>query len=90
MATKAKMEALEKLMDVVAKYGELEAALKASELQSFDTMQEGKEDIEKADARRTALANEFRINIMRNQQGSQMSPQQGMQTEQQMPSMAMG
>lgn len=89
MATKAKMEALEKLMDVVAKYGEIEAALKASELQSFDNMQEGKEDIEKADAKSTALANEFRTSIMGQQQGSQMPMQQGMETEQQMPNMAM-
>ena len=64
MATKAKMEALEKLVDVIAKYGEIETALKMAELQNFDYQQENKEDVEKADAKRSALANEFRTSIM--------------------------
>lgn len=73
MATKAKMEALEKLVDVIAKYGEIEAALKLNELQSFDYMQEAKEDEEKADAKSMSLANEFKMNIMGNQQQNQMA-----------------
>ena len=73
MATKAKMEALEKLVDVVAKYGEIEAALKMHELESFDYRQEGKENLEKADAKRTALSNEFLNSIIGNQQ--QQEPQ---------------
>jgi len=64
MATKAKMEALEKLVDVIAKYGEIEAALKMHELQNFDLQQEAKENEEKADAKRTSLANEFVSSIM--------------------------
>lgn len=71
MATKAKMEALEKLVDVIAKYGEIEAALKMNEIESFDYRQESKEDIEKVDAKRTALANQFLNSIMGNQQQKQ-------------------
>lgn len=73
MATKAKMEALEKLVDVIAKYGEIETALKMAELQNFDYQQENKEDVEKADAKRSALANEFRTSIMGSNQ--QQAPQ---------------
>lgn len=64
MATKAKMEALEKMMDVIAKYGEVETLLKQHQIETFDYRQEGKEDVEKADAKRTALANEFVAQIM--------------------------
>lgn len=82
LATKDKMEALEKLVDVIAKYGEIEAALKMSELQSFDYLQEQKEDEEKADAKSTSLANEFRTSIMGNQQQMQQMPQEGQMTQQ--------
>lgn len=77
MATKAKMEALEKLVDVIAKYGEIETALKLADIQSFDYMQEDKENLEKADAKSTSLANEFRSSIMGNQQQGQQMPQMG-------------
>jgi hypothetical protein len=74
MATKAKMEALEKLVDVIAKYGEIEAALKMSQIENFDYRQEGKEDAEKADAKRTALANDFASSIMgNNNQSAEMA-----------------
>ena len=68
LATKDKMEALEKLVDVIAKYGEIEAALKMNQLESFDIRQEAKEDMEKVDAKRTSLANQFQNSIMGNQQ----------------------
>lgn len=68
LATKDKMEALEKLVDVIAKYGEIETMLKMSEIENFDYRQEGKEDAEKADAKRSALANDFLIRIMGDQQ----------------------
>lgn len=74
MATKAKMEALEKLVDVIAKYGEIEAALKLNEIESFDYQQQGKEDVEKIDAKQTAESNKFFEQIMGNQQqGQQMA-----------------
>lgn len=59
MATKAKMEALEKMVDVIAKFGEVETSLKIHQLQGFDYAQEQKENLEKADAKRTAFSNEF-------------------------------
>lgn len=68
LATKAKMEALEKLVDVVGKYGEIETALKLQDIQSFDYQNEMKEDEEKVDAKRTALSNDF-ITSMLNQVG---------------------
>jgi hypothetical protein len=79
MATKAKMEALEKLVDVIGKYGEIETALKMAELESFDYQQEGKENEEKADAKRTAMSNDFVMQVMGQaggQQGGQEQPQQ--------------
>src|SRR5260221_7358630 len=71
LATKAKMEALEKLVDVIAKYGEIETMLKASEIESFSYQQEAKEDVEKADAKRTAMSNDFIAQIMGTNQQSQ-------------------
>lgn len=68
MATKAKMEALEKMVDVIAKYGEVETMLKMNQIETFDYMQERKEDEEKVDAKRTSLANQFVSSIMGNQQ----------------------
>lgn len=64
MATKAKMEALEKLVDVIAKFGEIETALKMHQIESFDYRQESKENLEKADAKRTALSNDFISQLM--------------------------
>lgn len=75
MATKAKMEALEKLVDVIAKFGEIETALKMNQIESFDYRAENKEDIEKADAKRTAFANEFVSSILNNKQKLPMQPQ---------------
>jgi hypothetical protein len=76
LATKDKMEALEKLVDVIAKYGELETALKMHDIETLDARQEGKEDVEKIDAKHSALANQFLTSIMGNQQEGQQMPQQ--------------
>jgi hypothetical protein len=74
MATKAKMEALEKLMDVVERYGQVETMLKQNQLESYDYRQEQKEDLEKIDAKQTSLANQFINSIMGNQnQGPQQA-----------------
>ena len=54
MATKAKMEALEKMIDVIAKYGEVETALKMHQIESFDYQQQEGENEEKVDAKRTS------------------------------------
>jgi hypothetical protein len=82
LATKDKMDALEKLVDVIAKLGETEAAMRMNELQQFDTSQEDQENVEKTDAKRTSLANEFMMKIMSGQhpdeqpQGQQMGQEQ--------------
>ena len=73
MATKAKMEALEKMVDVIAKYGEVETMLKMSQIESFDYQQQANEDEEKVDARRTAMANDFVTQLMG--QGEQQQAQ---------------
>lgn len=73
LATKDKMEALEKLVDVIAKYGEIEAALKMNQIESFDYRQEQKEDAEKRDAKQTSLSNEFLSQIMGQQQEKQIA-----------------
>jgi hypothetical protein len=76
MATKAKMEALEKMVDVIAKYGEIETMLKMNQIENFEYNQERKEDTEKVDAKRTSLSNEFVSQIMGQQQPRQNMPQQ--------------
>jgi hypothetical protein len=67
LATKDKVEALEKLLDLINKYGEIEAGLKASELQSISYQQEIEENREKTDAKQTSLANDFFNSIMQKQ-----------------------
>lgn len=79
LATKDKMEALEKMMDVIAKYGEIETMLKQNELESFDYRQERNENREKVDAKMTAESNKFIEQLMggmNNQQSGQQMPQQ--------------
>lgn len=76
LATKDKMEALEKLVDVIAKYGEIEAALKMNQIESFDYQQQNNEDREKVDAKMTAESSRFMEQIMGNQQNSSQNQQQ--------------
>jgi hypothetical protein len=64
LATKDKMEALEKLIDVIAKYGEIETMLKMHDIESFDYRQSQREDVEKAEAKSTALSNDFVTQIL--------------------------
>lgn len=90
LATKDKMDALEKLVDVIAKLGETEASMRMSELQKFDTSQEDQENVEKADAKRTSLANKFMMDIMSGQHpdGQQQEQQMGQQQQMQQPQMS--
>lgn len=76
MATKAKMEALEKMIDVISKYGEIETMLKMNQIESFDYLQERKEDEEKLDAKRTSESNEFLQQLLGGMQQGQKEPQQ--------------
>ena len=77
MATKAKMEALEKMVDVIAKYGEVETMLKMNDIETLDYQAEQSEDREKIDAKQTALSNEFVRQILGNQNNGikQQEPQ---------------
>lgn len=77
LATKDKMEALEKMVDVIAKYGEIETSLKMQELETFDYRQERKEDREKVDAKQTSMANDF-LNKIMSQGSDQMQQAEGM------------
>lgn len=64
LSTKAKMEALEKLMDVIAKYGEIETMLKEANIENFDYQERTKQDIEEQSAKQTAAGNEFVSQIL--------------------------
>lgn len=83
LSTKAKMEALEKMVDVIAKYGEIETHLKLSDIQSFDYQQQAMEETDKRQAHQDALSNEFLAKIMGSskapmEQQSQQNPSQNM------------
>jgi len=82
MATKNKVEALEKLLDLIQRYGELEASLKAQELQGLQLQQETEEDREKVDAKQTAFANDFVTSILGQAMGGGQQGQQGQQEQQ--------
>jgi len=73
------MEATSKLLQAIQKYGEIETMLKAADIQNYDYRQELTEDREKADAKRTALSNQFLEQILGGQQGMGNQPQMGAQ-----------
>ncbi len=93
LATKAKMEAIEKLMDVIAKYGEIETALKQSEIQSFDYANKQIEDQENREANQDSQSNEFLNKIsngmMENPQGATMGQDQQQQGQPMQPQQTM-
>lgn len=72
-ATKEKMESLEKLLDVVQRFGEMEALFAEQGLQRMDNVQELEEDREKMKAKRTALSNEFVMKILSGEGGQQQA-----------------
>lgn len=88
MSLKTKMEALEKLVDVTHRYGELEANLKMNDLQTLESGDEAKEREAKIDAKRTSLSNDF-VAQMLGGMGSQQEQQQG-QGQPQEPQQQMG
>lgn len=83
MSAKAKVEALEKLVEVTHRYGELEAHLKMNELQSIEMHDEQKEDMAKDDAKRTSLANDFVAQMLSGGFGSQGQNEQQQQGQEQ-------
>ena len=64
LSTKAKMEALEKMVEVIGKYGEIETALKMADIQSYAYEDKMIEDQEKQQAHRESFANEFASKLM--------------------------
>jgi len=82
LSAKAKMEAVEKLVDVVAKFGEVETMLKMNEIESFEYRDKLMEDSEKRQAHKEAFSNEFASKLMndigniRNQQNVPQIAQQ--------------
>ncbi len=74
LSTKAKMEALEKMIDVIARYGEIEAMLKLNDIESLDYRQHQQEETDKTAANKDALSSEFLSKLMA--QGEQQQPQQ--------------
>ena len=87
-ATKDKMDALSKLVETIQKFGEMETLLQEQNLGRMDIKQEINEDREKADAKQTALSNEFLSQILGQNQslGNTMGNEQQMnQQGQQMP-----
>lgn len=64
LATKEKMEALEKLIDLIERYGQIETMMNMSTLDAVEEDMEIEEEIEKQDVKQTSLANSFLTNIM--------------------------
>lgn len=64
LSTKAKMEALEKMVDVIAKYGEVEAMLKMHDINSFAYQDKLMEDSEKKQAHQETISNEMISKLM--------------------------
>ncbi len=72
LSTKAKMEALEKMVDVTAKLGAIETMVKFSDINQLDQSQSITEDIEKQRANSESLSHEFANKIL----NGVMMPQQ--------------
>ena len=64
LSTKARADALEKLVEVTHRYGDLEAHLKMNDLQSLENQEETEEEAAKVDARRQSLSNDFVIQML--------------------------
>lgn len=64
LSTKAKMEALEKMVDVIGKYGEIETMLKMNDIQSFEYQDKAMEEQDKEQAHTEAYQDEFLSKLM--------------------------
>lgn len=74
-STKDQVDALEKLVNIIRQYGEVETMLQAGNLQSINQTQVAQEDAEKEDAKRTSAANEFTAKMMTGLLGGQAQGQ---------------
>jgi hypothetical protein len=91
LSVKSKMEALEKMVDVIAKLGEAETAMKMVDIDMMGRQEDVKVDEERSDAKRSSEANKFMQQIMggmgAQEMGGSQLQQQGqnpMQNQQQM------
>lgn len=84
LSTKAKMEALEKMIDVIGKYGEIETMLKMNDIESFDYRQQQMEDMDKKRAHNDAISDEFLAKLMGGMGENQQSQEQPLQMQGQM------
>ena len=75
LATKDKMEALEKMVDVTAKLGAVETMMKLGQVERFNDAQSLNEDIEKRDAQRISDSNTFVMEILKGIPGMQQAQQ---------------
>ena len=71
IATREKMDALAKMMEVIAKFGEIETMLKMGDVEQLSAQEKVEEDAEKQQAHREAFANEFLTKLMVPQPGGQ-------------------
>lgn len=84
LSTKAKMEAWEKMVDVIAKYGEIETMLKMNDLESLEYQDLGVEQAERNQAHKEASTDEFLSKLMNGHGMGQFGmQQQGQETQQQ-------
>jgi hypothetical protein len=64
LSTKSKMEAIEKMVDVIAKFGEVETMLAANKIESYSNEQDREEEADRQKARMTAESNKFMEKIL--------------------------
>lgn len=70
LSTKAKMEALEKMVDVISKYGEIETMLKMHDIENFNYQEDAEQDAERQKAKSGNESNKF-VQQLLNQVSSQ-------------------
>jgi len=83
LATKAKMEALDKMVDVTAKLGAVETMMKLGEIDRMQDVDIAKEDAETNKSQQEAIGNEFMDKIVSGIPGIQKMQQQPQQEQQQ-------
>ena len=88
LSTKSKMEALEKMIDVIQRYGEIETMLKMNQIESFGYQDKLMEDSEKSEGRYDANANEFASKLMAGMEGMGPGQTNGGNINQNQPVMA--
>ena len=64
LSVKAKMESIQALLDTIAKYGEIETALKSSEIESYGYGEDLRENTERDQAKQSSESNKFLTELM--------------------------